>query len=90
MPPYLPYQTAAIYFTGACEIIFGLLLLPQRTRRVAAILIIILLIVVFPANIEHRIENTCDQELDMIFFRMSIPTMEVKGQSIPSYNRQIQ
>jgi uncharacterized membrane protein len=56
MPPYLPYHRALVYVSGACEIGFGLLLVPLSTRGIAAWLIISLLIAVFPANIQMTID----------------------------------
>jgi len=55
MPAYLPYHLQLIYISGACEILFGLLLLPASTRIFAAWSIIILLLAVFPANIQMAI-----------------------------------
>lgn len=52
MPPWLGGHYGLIYLSGICEILFGLLLIPVKTRRVAAWSIIILLIAVFPANIQ--------------------------------------
>ncbi len=52
MPPWLPWHFLIIYFTGVCEIVFGLLLIPKRSRKPAAWGIIALLVVVFPANIQ--------------------------------------
>ena len=55
MPPYIPWPLAMVYLSGACEIVFGLLLWPESTRPTAAWLIIALLIAVFPANIQMAI-----------------------------------
>lgn len=55
IPPWLPYHSAINYVSGLCEIILGILLIPQTTRSIAAWLIIILLIVIFPANIQMTI-----------------------------------
>jgi uncharacterized membrane protein len=52
MPLWLPYPLSLVYISGACEIVFGLLLIPPATRRIAAWLIIALLVAVFPANIQ--------------------------------------
>ncbi len=52
MPPWLGLHQELIYFSGVCEILFGLLLIPVKTRRIAAWCIICLLIAVFPANIQ--------------------------------------
>ena len=51
MPPYLPYHKALIYLSGAFEIIFGIMLLSEKTRFLAGCGLILLLIAVFPANI---------------------------------------
>jgi len=55
MPLWLPYHFALIYISGVCEIVFGLLLLPEATRSIGAWLIIALLIAIFPANIQMAI-----------------------------------
>ena len=52
MPPWLPGHCSLIYISGVFEIVFGLLLLPEQTRRPAAWCIIALLVAVFPANIQ--------------------------------------
>lgn len=52
IPPVLPYPGGINYLSGALEIIFALLLIPESTRRVGAWLLILLLIAVFPANIQ--------------------------------------
>ncbi len=55
MPPYIPWHLQVVYFTGACEIIIGLLLIPKTSRRVTAWILIALLIAIFPANIQMTI-----------------------------------
>src|SRR5450432_2353421 len=52
MPPWLGWQKALIIISGICESLFGLLLIPHKTRVTAAWCIIALLIAVFPANIQ--------------------------------------
>jgi uncharacterized membrane protein len=52
MPTWLPWHYFLIYFTGACEIFFGLFLIPKQTRKPAAWCIIVLLVAVFPANFQ--------------------------------------
>ncbi|CAN5279211.1 DoxX family protein [soil metagenome] len=52
VPSYLPYHVELVYISGACEILFGLLLIPFLTRKWAALGIILLLIAVFPANVQ--------------------------------------
>ncbi len=61
MPPWLPWHCFLIYFSGVCEIILGLLLIPKPTRKPAAWGIILLLVAVFPANIQMML-NYCDQQ----------------------------
>ena len=51
MPPYIPFHKELIYISGFFEVLFGLLLLFHKTRKIASWGIIILLICVFPANI---------------------------------------
>lgn len=55
MPPWLPAPVLLVGLSGAFEIVFGLLLLFPKTRRVAAWLIILLLVLVFPANVQMAI-----------------------------------
>jgi uncharacterized membrane protein len=57
LPPWLPLQYPVVYFTGICEIFFGLLLIPKGTRKAAAWLITLLLIGIFPANIQMMLNS---------------------------------
>lgn len=52
MPPCLPWPNELVFISGVCEILLGVLVLFQKTKRFAAWGIILLLIVVFPANIQ--------------------------------------
>jgi uncharacterized membrane protein len=58
MPHFLPPAShqALVVLSGGCELLFGLLLLPNMTRPWAAWLIIALLIAIFPANIQMTID----------------------------------
>ena len=56
VPPYLPFPVALVYLSGGCEVVFGLLLIPTVTRRLAAWFLIALLIAVFPANIHMTLD----------------------------------
>lgn len=47
MPEWLPYHDLANWSSGVAEIILGVLLLPERTRRFAAWMIIAMLTVFF-------------------------------------------
>ena len=51
MPPYLPFHYEFIYISGFFEVIFGLMLIIPRTRKIAAYGLILLLVAVYPANI---------------------------------------
>tara|TARA_Y100001970_G_C13972778_1_gene719068 strand:- start:326 stop:658 length:333 start_codon:yes stop_codon:yes gene_type:complete len=51
MPPYLPYHKELVYLSGAFEIIFGIMILFEKTRLWGSWGLILLLIAVFPANI---------------------------------------
>ena len=51
MPPWIPFPLAAIYVSGVFEILFGALVLPGKTRKLAGWGLIAVLAAVFPANI---------------------------------------
>lgn len=55
IPSWLPAHPFINYLSGACEIIFALMLIPSVTRNIGAWLIIALLIAVLPANIQMSI-----------------------------------
>ncbi|MCD6066410.1 MAG: hypothetical protein K0S33_1236 [Bacteroidetes bacterium] len=55
IPDFLAAPELLNYISGAGEILFGILLLPFRSRRFAAWGIILLLIAVFPANIQMAV-----------------------------------
>ncbi len=55
MPPWIGWHRQLIFASGVGEVVFGLLLIPAQSRRIAAWCIIALLIAVFPANIQMMI-----------------------------------
>jgi len=55
MPKFLPYPLQLVYLSGACELLFAILLAIPATRYWGAWLIILLLIAVFPANIQMAV-----------------------------------
>ena len=57
MPPQLPYPLALVYVSGAFEILGGLGLLLQRTRRLAGWGLLALLVAVFPANVHMALHQ---------------------------------
>lgn len=65
MPDYLPYHLEAVYFSGFCEILFGILLLIPKYRSYAAWGLIALLIAIFPANIHLALNTDAQQALDI-------------------------
>ena len=56
MPPYLPFHRELVYLSGACEVLGGLGLFPERTRSAAGIFLVLLLIAVLPANVQMLLD----------------------------------
>jgi uncharacterized membrane protein len=52
MPPYVPFQRAAVFWSGVAEILLGAALLVPATSTMAAWGLIALLVAVFPANVQ--------------------------------------
>lgn len=52
VPPYLPWPLALVVVSGVAEIVFGALMFPVSTARLAAWGLIALSLAVFPANID--------------------------------------
>jgi uncharacterized membrane protein len=50
IPHYLPYPEALNYIAGACEIIFGAMLIFTTTRNLGSILLIIMLAAFLPVH----------------------------------------
>lgn len=57
VPPIFPAPLLLVYVTGALQIIGGLLLVPQATRRAAAWGLVVLLVLLFPANVHMAINH---------------------------------
>lgn len=55
IPPMFPAPLALVYISGVFEIVFGVLLLIPRYRRIGAWGIVATLIAVYPANIYHAL-----------------------------------
>ena len=51
VPPYVPYPLAAVYVSGAFEILFAIAILIPRARQWAGNLLILLTLAVTPANV---------------------------------------
>ena len=56
MPPYLPWHLELVYLSGIFEILGGLGISLERTRRFSAWGLLALLVAVYPANI-HMLVN---------------------------------
>ncbi len=57
VPGFLPEPKSLVYLSGIFEILGGLGLLIPKTRRLAAIGLAALLVAVFPANLNHAVNN---------------------------------
>ena len=71
MPPYLPLHYEAVYLSGFFEILFGVMLLFQKTRYFAAWGLILLLIAVYPANIYLAFNEVPQKALGISAFAAS-------------------
>ena len=56
-PGWVPYPAQVIFITGLCEIAGAIGLLTMRFRRAAGIGLALYAVCVFPANINHAINN---------------------------------
>ncbi len=56
MPPWIPLHKEMVFISGVCEILFAVLLISPRTKRLGAWLLIALLIAIFPANIQMALD----------------------------------
>ena len=65
VPPIIKWKQEIVFISGFLEIILGLLLLLNQTRKLAAWGIIILLITVFPANIYLYISEIPQETLNI-------------------------
>ncbi len=57
VPSFLPWRRQLVYVTGVLELVGAVGLLIPRTRRAAAYLLVAVLIAVFPANVNHAVNN---------------------------------
>lgn len=55
LPDFIPFKLAIVYITGIMEVIFGILLLGPKYRRMMGITIIIFFILILPANIYEAV-----------------------------------
>lgn len=74
MAPWLPEPLLLIYISGVAEIVLGLLLLPEKTRRVSAWLIIAMLLVyLFLVHIPMAIDYANEETWKFILTLFRIP-----------------
>ena len=66
MPSYILFHSFCIYFSGVCEIVFAILLILNKTRKVSAWLIVAMLIVFFVIHI-HMLIDYLDND-DVMFW----------------------
>ena len=78
MPNYLEYHLELVYLTGVAEIIFGIMLIFNQTRKIGSIGLIILLILVFPANI-HLVQSDLSQSMLNVTKNQSILRLPFQG-----------
>jgi len=71
MPPYLPFHYQAVYLSGFFEILFGAMLLFEKTRYPAAWGLMSLLIAVYPANIYLAFNQVPQKALGYSAFSVS-------------------
>jgi uncharacterized membrane protein len=63
VPPQLPWPHALVWISGVFEILLGLGLIPEKTRRLAGWGLVALYIAVFPANIYMAVANVRIRDL---------------------------
>ena len=65
VPPIINWKKEAVFISGLIEVILGVLLVFNQTRKLAAWGIILLLIAVFPANIYLYISEVAREALSI-------------------------
>jgi uncharacterized membrane protein len=63
IPPYFSYHSTINILSGAAEILFGLFLIPTKTRKWAAYGIVLMLIAFIPSHVYFIELNSCAGEL---------------------------
>ena len=71
MPPPFPFHLASVYVSGFFEVVFGIGILFEITRRYASWGIILLLIAVYPANIYLAFNEEAQQAIGISSFLAS-------------------
>ncbi len=73
MPAYIGYHSILIAFSGVCEILLGLLMIPQATRKIAAWLIVIMLIVFLWIHVQMIIDFWKNNDKDLWIAIIRLP-----------------
>jgi uncharacterized membrane protein len=63
VPPQLPWPYALVWISGVIEILLGLALIPESTRRLAGWGLVALYVAVFPANVYMAVANVHIRDL---------------------------
>ena len=72
MPPYLPWHLEIVYFTGALEIVFAIMLIPPATRELAGNLLIALTLAVTPANVHMWMNPQLYPDVEPFFLSLRL------------------
>jgi len=78
MPNYFSLHLFFVYLTGLMEVVFGVLLVFRKTRKIAAYGLIVLLVIVFPANI-HLVQSELSQSILDVTKEQSIIRLPFQG-----------
>ena len=63
IPPQLPWPYGLVWISGVFEILLGVGLIPEKTRRLAGWGLVALYIAVFPANVYMAVANVRIRDL---------------------------
>jgi len=55
IPPFFPLALSIVYMTGVLELLFGALLLFDKTYKITSNILVLYFILIWPANIYHAI-----------------------------------
>ena len=78
MPNYFSLHLFFVYLTGLMEVVFGVLLVFKKTRKIAAYGLIVLLVIVFPANI-HLVQSELSQSILDVTKEQSLIRLPFQG-----------
>lgn len=73
MPAYLPAHLELVYVSGVLEILGGLGVLFERTRRAAGWGLILLLVAIFPANLNMAMNPELFPSINPVALHLRLP-----------------